>query len=195
MRTYLVRLSILTLLLAFCLGATISILPAPDAHATPRAPLATILGLGHIDLRGYCQQSLGKANVTTVGSTAYDWRCVDQNGAFSTFSMRNACEWQYGNRLVNALDVTYDFYSTTSWQCYRITSQLGGINLQAFCQATGYVSVTTVGSTAYDWRCVDQNGATSVLSMPLACSWQYNNTNVIARFADFYSVTSWACWL
>lgn len=189
---WLVRLLVLVLACSFAFTFTLA--STPSAHANA----AQVTALGGLDLRGYCQ-SQGFTDVTTVGTTYYDWRCINRNGNDVAFSLLSACVWQYHNP--NAWDTTDNFYRATGGVCVQ-GAVAGGINMRAFCQHLGYLDTELDGSTAYDWRCdlFDPNSPTGTYPVPvdtslmnLACQWMYNSPTALARFGDFYTPTSWQC--
>lgn len=175
------------------LATTLSFTTTPSAHAATNA--------GSLDLRGYCQTH-GYGDVTTFGTTVYDWYCINPTlplvPSTSNINMTNACRWQYG---VNsgAIDVISNFYVATSATCVYAPTLLGGINLKWYCQTfQASIDVTTVGTTAYDWRCVKSDGSLVVLDtrqMAFACVYQYGTVLTVSRFANFYTMTSWQCWM
>lgn len=182
---------LLVVLLACSVALTFVFGSTPSAHANA----AQLTTLGGLDLRGYCQ-SLGFPSVTTVGTTYYDWRCIDRNGNDVAFSLLSACQWQYHNP--DAWDTTDNFYRATGGVCVQATVA-GGINMRAFCQGIGYLDTELDGSTAYDWRCdlYDPNSSTGIYAVPIdlnyACQWLYHTPHALARFTDFYSATSLQC--
>lgn len=187
MKRFLKHVSLLVVV-ASCMAVTLSVTTTPSAHAATHTTHAS--GLGSLDLRSYCQ-SLGYSQVTTVGTTIYDWRCVNAGGGQANIDLTNACRWQYGP---GAIDVSPNFYSPTSVSCVYAPTFLGGVNLKWFCQVTGSVTMTTVGTTAYDWRCVNADGTLRPINWAWACVYQYGTAIDISRFANFYSMTSWQCW-
>ena len=193
------RLSLLPLIVGCCVAAALFFTAAPTASAAPHVPSrAAFARLGGVDLRGYCQ-SLGYASVTTVGSTVYDWRCINADGSLASFNMDDACSWQYINNVPFEDWITArptNFYSVTSIVCFSFKRVQGGINLQAYCQSLGYASVTTVGSTVYDWRCVWIGPSLRILAsinMTSACTWMYGNRYSLDIFRNFYVSTSIVC--
>jgi hypothetical protein len=191
MKRNIARLSLIIWLCALCLSVTTVVGVTPSAHAAVQAP--QLQQLGNVQLDPYCQ-SLGYARAGLANSTYYGWYCLNAQGSgVAIISMQSACQWQYNNYSV--VDVTNNFYDASSAICYRINAYMGGVNLQGYCRALGYVGVTTVGSTAYDWRCVASTGfLLSLSSMTSACQWQYGFNTIVARFYNFYSTTSWECW-
>jgi hypothetical protein len=192
MKRNIARLRLIIWLCALCLSVTIGVGVTPSAHAAVQAP--QLQQLGNVQLDPYCQ-SLGYARAGLANSTYYGWRCLDAQGsAVATISMQSACQWQYNNNSV--VDVTNNFYDASSAICYRINAYKGGVDVQGYCRAIGYVGVTTVGgSTAYDWSCVSSTGfLLNLTSMTRVCQWQYGFNTIVARFFNFYSTTSWQCW-
>ncbi len=146
---------------------------------------------GYVDEGKYCK-FLGYKGASLDGKTAYDWHCVTQSGRHVGFSMTAACRWQYKDP--QAIDVILDFFTPSSWFCDSNARDLGGINLNGYCQAGGYTGVSLDGKTAYDWRCVSQSGQHVGIDMSHACYWQYNNVSIVARMANYYNPSSWQCW-
>jgi hypothetical protein len=72
-------------------------------------------------------------------------------------------------------------------------TQLGGIDLGAYCRTIGYADAALTGSTAYDWHCTD-GGRQGDLAFDAACRAQYGNEHIVDRIADFYDPTSVSCW-
>lgn len=171
--------------LACSLAVTLSLGTAPSAHAS-------VFTLGGLNLKAYCQ-SLGYPSVRTIGTTYYDWRCVDRNGNNVSFAMWQACHWQYNDR--NAWDVTPNFYVPTGGICIESALVLGGIDVDAYCRYLGYSGARLDGSTAYDWHCLNiyTGWVTGQLDMDDACDELYHEP-AVARFANFYYPTSWQCW-
>jgi hypothetical protein len=71
---------------------------------------------------------------------------------------------------------------------------LGGMDLMGYCRSQGYVSVRTIGTTYYSWRCVSSTGADISFSMQAACQWQYHTPNAWDQTDNFYSATGGGCW-
>jgi hypothetical protein len=74
--------------------------------------------LGGIDLNGVCRQYMGSDwRAVTIGFTAYDWRCANStNTALVPIDMGVACAIQ--THVNPSLPRFFNFYSTTSWQCW-----------------------------------------------------------------------------
>lgn len=114
-----VRLSLLAMMLACCLATTLSFTAVPKASAATHGDfVAAARTLGGVNLRAYCQ-SLGYADVTTVGSTIYDWRCVSWGGSLADINLDSACNWQYSGVAPLSLIYRYDnFFVMTSVTCW-----------------------------------------------------------------------------
>lgn len=74
------------------------------------------------------------------------------------------------------------------------SSFLGPVDLEKYCQATGFVDVSLDGKTAYDWHCVRLPAERSSLSVIEACRQQYKSSTAIARYAEMGDPYSWQCW-
>jgi hypothetical protein len=110
------RLSLLMVIVVSALAAFLSFTPAPTASAASHVPSrAAANSLGGVNLRAYCQ-SLGYANVTTVGSTVYDWRCAGRGNQWilAGIDMIRACTWTH---ILYSIDIFYNFYDMTSINC------------------------------------------------------------------------------
>lgn len=71
---------------------------------------------------------------------------------------------------------------------------LGPVDLEKYCQATGFTGVSLDGKTAYDWHCVQPLSGRSSLSVIEACQWQYKSSTATARYAEMSDPYSWQCW-
>lgn len=192
------RLSLLVMILACCLTTTLSFTAVPKVSAATHVDfVAASRALGGVNLRAYCQ-SLGYADVTLVGSTVADWRCVSWDGSLAGINLNDACTWQYPGPFRGiVVSREGDYYVATSGICYAIGNRnWGGINLQAYCQSRGYASVTTVGSTIYDWRCVSWGASLADINLDDACTWQYPDAplSLLYRYDNFFVMTSVTCW-
>jgi hypothetical protein len=144
--------------------------------------------VGGIDLTQYCQ-GYGYKSATTIGSTAYDWRCVADDGTYHGIDMPLACSISYG---FDSKDRVGNFYDVNSWRCWRPANLVGGLDLNAYCRSIGYASATAIGSTAYDWRCISSSGALGGIDTTRACRAQHGQI-AIDRFVNFYDRNSWEC--
>ncbi|WP_229074661.1 hypothetical protein [Actinoplanes sp. DH11] len=73
-------------------------------------------------------------------------------------------------------------------------TQLGGLDLGAYCRSLGQADAALTGATAYDWHCVAGDGRQSDLAFDEACQWAYGNEYAVDRIDDFYDATSVTCW-
>ena len=90
------------------------------------------------------------------------------------------------NRIAN-------FADPRSWQCWRATRRLGGINFDAYCQSLGYSGANyTSARYAYGWSCT--GAPQSGVDAQRACATLYHTTAAISRFQDYYDKSSWECW-
>jgi hypothetical protein len=77
---------------------------------------------------------------------------------------------------------------------------LGGLQLNAYCQAKGFDNVVfprgQLGHNAAvnNWRCWMMTGETQPLSMTQACKWQYGLNYAHARFTDIDDAYTWGCY-
>ncbi len=80
-----------------------------------------------------------------------------------------------------------------------VPGPLGGLNLEAYCSASGYSGVTLLKSpfgpnAAYDnWRCTTADGGVHPFSMEQACKDQYNIEQVQTHPTDPDSAYTWTC--
>ena len=77
----------------------------------------------------------------------------------------------------------------------NLSTKLGGVDLQSYCQSLGYVGVSLDGTTAYDWHCDTQSGNHVGIWMDDACGWQYSKNHTRALVNDFYDPGSWKCYV
>jgi hypothetical protein len=70
---------------------------------------------------------------------------------------------------------------------------LGGLDLWSYCKANGYNGYALTGNDAYSYSCKDWSGGLHGINLDQACSWQYHRSDVLPRFSNFYSTTSWQC--
>lgn len=72
-------------------------------------------------------------------------------------------------------------------------TDLGGVDLNGYCQSLGDQGVSLDGSTAYDWHCVDPAGNHLSIDMDAACQWQYSDPNAVSVLGDVNDPKSWSC--
>src|SRR3954470_23853674 len=107
--------------------------------------------VGGVNLDKACFSEGNKAIAKTVGTTAYDWRCVSLNGTLVGINIPLACHTQHGP---NTTARIANFYDANSWQCWNVRelAPAGGLDLNSFCNWLNGGRPATVGTTAYDWR-------------------------------------------
>jgi hypothetical protein len=77
------------------------------------------------------------------------------------------------------------------------STELGGVNLEQYCQAHGYASAVLLGSpgepnAAFHWRC--QTGSTEAsIDVTAACREQYGDPSATAQALDVNNAYSWRC--
>lgn len=70
----------------------------------------------------------------------------------------------------------------------------GATNLGGYCQSLGDTGVSLDGNTAYNWKCVTPSGQHVGIDVTAACIWQYNDSQILTRLADYNNPNSWQCW-
>src|SRR5215216_276458 len=76
---------------------------------------------------------------------------------------------------------------------------LGGLNLEAYCQAQGWETFIfprgrlAPHAAVENWRCASGDESLPV-NMELACKWQYGIDDVHARFTDVNDAFTWVCY-
>jgi len=149
--------------------------------------------VGGLNLDTACSEQGNKAFARLVGTTAYDWRCVALNGSLVGINIPLACHNKYGPYTVDRIA---NFYDANSWQCWNTRNfavPAGGLDLNSFCSWLNGGVPKTVGTTAYDWRCV-AGGASAGINTTRACQNQYGGL-AIDRFRNFYDRNSWECYI
>ncbi|GAA2690334.1 hypothetical protein [Actinoplanes palleronii] len=158
--------------------------PAAAASATPQQ-------LGGLDLGAYCR-SIGYADAALTGVTAYDWHCTGSDGAAHDLTFEAACRWTYGT---GAVDRIAGFRDPASVSCWRVTSTVVTPAIDDYCTSTGHSASALLGTTVYDWHCVNYSRVDPVyfdVSLPEVCKHTAGAT-AIDRFRDFYDASSWEC--
>jgi hypothetical protein len=99
------------------------------------------------------------------------------------------------NALVRSLVLVTAVTSCLAWaRQSEAASLLGGLDLNAYCRASGYAGASLDGSTGYDWHCYTSSGAKVGLSVTSACRWQYGVSTAVDRLSNYYNAYSWQCW-
>lgn len=75
---------------------------------------------------------------------------------------------------------------------YPAESNLGGVDLSAYCKHKGYEDTKLVNNTGYGWVCYRGNTVVAI-SMTDACQWTYG-PGAIDRMGDYNDPNSWRCW-
>jgi hypothetical protein len=173
-------------------GGTISV--AVDDYASVRVNQQVVGTLGSIvdaslagkhtsltayDISGYLRPG---RNVVTVEA---------QNGPWYFSGLCNPCSYA-----LNPAGVV--FGGSMTFNPAGPQEQLGGLDLNEYCQSLGYNGVVQTKprlgfATAIDnWRCSRDDGL-HPFSMEQACQWEYDLQAVEARFLDRDDAYSWKC--
>jgi hypothetical protein len=80
---------------------------------------------------------------------------------------------------------------------------LGGLDLDAYCQSSGFVKSVLVkdsvifgpGNSRGNWACSDSAGYTRMINMRDACTWQYKREIWKAEPLDVNDAYSWRCFV
>jgi hypothetical protein len=144
--------------------------------------------LGAPDFDSYCRHiGLGTAQVTA--NNAYGWSCTVDSGV--VISVQDACAWTYHLDAAKVINVSTDYYSADSWQCWRVNGVLGQLDVASYCSAAGLGAATLKASNAYGWYC---DGKPVYADFQAGCQLLYHSSDAIARFAVFADPYSWQCW-
>jgi serine/threonine protein kinase len=145
--------------------------------------------LGAPDFDGYCRAT-GQGPVELVANNAYGWHCSADNGTGD--DAQAVCAWTYNTPGSQVTNRVADFNNPNTWQCWHATGELGPLDFNAYCTATGHPGATyTSGRYAYGWYCT---GASTAIDTQIACQTLYSSTPPISRFQNFYDKDSWQCW-
>jgi len=163
-----------------------------SAKATPKpahkAGKVTPHNLGRPNFAGYCQH-IGHRTAELVASNAYGWRCtLKPSLVLKTVSV---CAWTYHLSASRVIDVSTNYYDPNAWQCWRITRDLGVLDVTRYCVADGHGTSKLVANNAYGWQCTSPAAAVDTTA---ACDLLYHVTNAVSRFAVFSSPYYWQCW-
>jgi hypothetical protein len=162
--------------------------PKPKSHPKPKpAGPVTPHNLGAPNFDGYCQH-IGWGSAVTTANNAYGWHCSANPSL--VFSMQGACAWTYGLSLGKVINVSTDYYSTTSWQCWRTNGVLGQLDIATYCTEAGLGSAKLAARNADGWSCTGQGP----VDTNAACQLVFHNGNAFSRFAVFADPYSWQCW-
>ena len=181
--------SLSKLLFALLAGSAAVLTGAGPAAASPPPPSR----LGGLDVGAYCR-STGYAGATLTGSTAYDWHCVAGDGRRGDLSFEAACEWAYGTP--NAVDRIADFRDPASVSCWRVQPDVVTPDFERYCTSTGHSASALLGTTVYDWHCVNYNRAGPTyfdIAVADVCRETTFGYATIDRFVNFYDARTWQC--
>lgn len=113
--------------------------------------------LGAPDFSGYCQAT-GQGPVKLIANNAYGWRCSSDNGTGD--DAEAVCAWTYNTTTGQVTNRVTDFNNPHTWQCWHATRELGPLDFNAYCTATGHPGATyTSGRYAYGWYCTGSSNA------------------------------------
>jgi hypothetical protein len=88
---------------------------------------------------------------------------------------------------------------TASTATANSSQPLGGLNLNAYCQAKGFQGASLArGQLAHhaavqNWQCATVGGQSQPINMTKACTWEYGETTQ-ARFTNVHDAYTWACY-
>ncbi|MFC7531918.1 hypothetical protein [Actinoplanes sp. GCM10030250] len=176
-------------LLALFVGLAGVLAVTGSAAASPPPPTP----LGAPDLGGYCR-SIGYAGVTLTGSTAYDWHCAGDGGSRGDLGFDAACRWTYGSE--HAVDRIATFTDPASVTCWMVQPDVVTPDFERYCTSTGHSAAALLGTTVYDWHCVNYNRAGPTyfdIDVAAACQALTHGYARLDRFADFRDASSWQC--
>ncbi|GAA0549192.1 hypothetical protein GCM10010172_34060 [Paractinoplanes ferrugineus] len=160
---------------------------------SPAAAAPTPQNLGGLDLGAYCR-SIGYADATLAGSTAYDWHCVTGDGRRGDLTFAAACRWTYATGA--AVDRIGNFRDPASVSCWRVTPAIVQPDFTNYCTTTGHSAAALLGTTAYDWHCVSYNrsGPTYYdVDILAACFYTVGGAATVERFDNYYDPATWQC--
>jgi hypothetical protein len=160
--------------------------PAQKPKPKPAGPV-TPSNLGIPNFDGYCGH-IGQGSAVMIANNAYGWHCSLNPGLI--LSVRNACGWSYGLSASKVINVSTNYFSADSWQCWRTNGILGQLNFTTYCAAAGLGAAKLTAYNAYGWSCT----AAPTIDTLAACQLVFHNSNAFARFAVFADPYSWQCW-
>jgi transcriptional regulator with XRE-family HTH domain len=73
-------------------------------------------------------------------------------------------------------------------------SDLGPLNFQGYCQASGNTGAALDQNNASGWRCVAPSGSHLSVDTDAACQWQYKQSNALSRLVNFSDPNDWHCY-
>jgi len=164
------------------------------AKATPR-PAARSGGgvvaprdLGLPNFAGYCQH-IGDRTAELTADDAYGWHCTLDSGR--VLQLADVCAWTYHLSASQVVGVSANYSDPNAWQCWRISRDLGVLNVAAYCVAAHLGSSELVADNAYGWYCTSPLAPVNTTA---ACDTVYHVSDAVSRFAVFADPYSWQCW-
>jgi transcriptional regulator with XRE-family HTH domain len=73
-------------------------------------------------------------------------------------------------------------------------SDLGPLNFQGYCQASGNTGAVLDQNNASGWRCVTPSGSRLPVDTDAACQWQYKQSDSLSRMVNFSDPNDWRCY-
>nr|WP_079063201.1 serine/threonine-protein kinase [Peterkaempfera griseoplana] len=160
---------------------------SPKAKRTASTDAPRLLGAPDFD--GYCRAT-GQGQVELTAQNAYGWHCSADSGKGD--DVEAVCAWTFTVSPSQVTNRVSDFNTPDTWQCWRATRELGPLDFDAYCRATGHSGAFYIpGRSAYGWYC---RGSSDGIDTQAACQTLYGSTPPISRFEDFYDQNSWQCW-
>ncbi|MEU8659166.1 hypothetical protein [Actinoplanes philippinensis] len=181
--------SVSKFLLTLLVGLAGVLAVAGPASASPPPPTE----LGGLDLGAYCR-SIGYADATLTGSTAYDWHCVSGSGQQGDLAFDAACRWTYSSDY--AVDRIGDFHDPASVRCWLVQRDVVTPVFADYCTGKGYSDAALLGTTVYDWHCVQYSRAGPTyydIDIAAACNTLTHGYAKLDRFVNFYDASTWQC--
>jgi hypothetical protein len=181
--------SVSKFLLTLLVGLAGVLAVAGPASASPPPPT----DLGGLDLGAYCR-SAGYADAALTGSTAYDWHCVSGSGQQGDLAFDAACRWTYASDY--AVDRIGDFFDPASVRCWLVQPDVVTPVFADYCTGKGYSDAALLGTTVYDWHCVQYSRAGPTyydIDVAAACTDLTHGYAKLNRFVNFYDASTWQC--
>jgi hypothetical protein len=144
--------------------------------------------LGLPNFAGYCQH-IGDRTAELTAENAYGWHCT-LNPA-RVLQINNVCAWTYHLSVSQVVGVSTNYSDPNAWQCWRISRDLGVLNVTAYCAAAHLGTSELVADNAYGWDCTSPLAA---VNTTVACDTVYHVSDAVSRFAVFADPYSWQCW-
>lgn len=141
--------------------------------------------LGGLDLLQYCRDN-GYNDVALVENNAFGWRCKGDVELVG-MDINAACVQQYGN---GAYAEAKDWNNPYSWVCLQSGTELGGLDLNSYCQSIGYENALLISDDAGGWRC--ERAELADIDVNRVCRDQYTSS-AYADTDNGNDPFSWIC--